>query len=83
MAKQKIIVIGGMIIVIAIITVLLVARLTRNGKLVSQSNGNYLPINSKTAISEISDDLVDSDKFNFVMYQDIQNVEKLFYIGWE
>ena len=83
MAKQKIIVIGGMIIVIAIITVLLGARLTRNGKLVSQSNGNYLPINSKTAISEISDDLVDSDKFNFVMYQDIQNVEKLFYIGWE
>ena len=83
MAKQKIIVVGGTIIVTAVITVLFVARLTQNGKLISQSNGNYLPINSKTAIPEIADDLVDSDKFSFAMYQDMQNIEKLFYTEWE
>lgn len=83
MAKQKIIVISGTMIVTAVIAVLLVARLTQNGKLVSQSNGSYLPVNSKMAISEISDDPVDSDKFSFVMYQEMQNTGKLFYIGWE
>ena len=83
MAKQKIIVISGTMIVTAVIAVLLVARLTQNGKLVSQSNGSYLPVNPKTAIPEIADDLVDSDKFSFVMYQEMQNTGKLFYIGWE
>ncbi|HOU08095.1 MAG TPA: hypothetical protein PK835_03555 [Caldisericia bacterium] len=83
MAKQKIIVISGTMIVTAVIAVLLVARLTQNGKLVSQSNGSYLPVNPKTAIPEIADNLVDSDKFSFTMYQSIQDAEKLFYIGWE
>ena len=83
MAKQKIIVIGCIVIIIAVIAALLAARLTQNGKLVPQSNGNHLLINSKTAIPEIADDLVDSDKFSFVMYQNIQDTEKLFYAEWE